>query len=59
MPIDDQISRLECAYLSSTTVTDQDELESGGLSHDVNGLEKKLEEKEVSRFRAVGMGAGC
>jgi hypothetical protein len=24
---------LDCAYLSGTTVTDQDELESGSLSH--------------------------
>lgn len=35
LPINNQIARLECAYLSSTTVTDQDELESGGFSsHD-------------------------
>jgi hypothetical protein len=36
-PINNETSRFECAYLSSTTVTDQDELESGGFSsHDEN-----------------------
>jgi hypothetical protein len=46
-----QISRLECDYLSSTTVTDEDELECGSLSsHSENRLERSLKKRKIQDF---------